>query len=82
MKKSELKSLIKEIIQETKKEELKGFALLQKVKKDWGEDSDFYGDLEGAVLGNDIEEMKEVVKNYDSWQEYKRYFNSIEEKSK
>lgn len=67
-----------------------GTKILKKLKKDWGEDSDIYYEIEDILidLGSDSPRrlamaLKRVLTNYDMWESpYKGYVNKIEKWTK
>lgn len=67
-----------------------GTKILKRLKKDWGEDSDIYYEIEDILInfGSDSPRrlamaLKRVLNNYDMWESpYKGYVNKIEKWTK
>lgn len=55
-------------------------SLLNKIKKDWGSDSDLYYDVQDVLMGgNNVNRVSSVLKNYDVYSDYKRYLKKIDD---
>lgn len=74
MKKSELRQMIKEELLN----ENGGMKLLNKVRKDWGSNSDLYYEIEDALVSNvGSSVIKNILDNYDVLDDYKKYLKYI-----